>query len=97
MFTVGDKVICVDGKFDEAFKALAGSTPVEGGVYTIRWIGTHPNATGVGVHLNEIVAAPYGPDFEYGFKVHRFRPLVSRPTSIEVFTRMLTPAPKVDA
>ena len=81
MILPGQKVVCIDGKFDPAIAKFFWKLPVEGVVYTVRDVirGIAPNGMGdeVCVYLVELLnpcsdADPYP---ERGFKAERFRPL----------------------
>jgi hypothetical protein len=67
--------------------------PVKGPVYTIR--NTEPGSiieTEVYLRFQEIKNGPHvGDGIEPSFGAHRFRPVVERKTSIEVFQQMLVP------
>lgn len=82
MFRIGMKVVCIDATPRKIPRAVLK----KGAIYTI-------------------VALPYCPDGEHGIEVaevesqalfgfwkDRFRPVVERKTSIEIFTRMLIPS-----
>lgn len=90
MFYVGQKVVCVDvslGRFTGLPVPLR-----KGSIYTIRGVYDDPGGTpsvlleGVGPG-----APPHLNGLERGFQASRFRPIVKRKTSIEIFQRMLTP------
>lgn len=87
MFRVGQKVVCIKRG---AWSHVYGweKTPVFGEIYTVR--AFDPD----GLLLYEIVN-PSAPHIEGFAEAHwcetRFRPLVHRKTSIEIFTKMLTP------
>ena len=89
-FYVGQKVVCVDAKGLDW-----GNYPKEGEVYTIRECLSDPSNEPV-IRLIEIVNNE-GPNFtlnvycEPYYRASRFRPIVSRPTSISIFTAMLGP------
>ncbi len=76
IFCVGMKVVCTndDGWPDPS---LLPTTPVRGGVYTIRRVGITPDG-GIGVKVHEIVNPPirtkWGNISEPGFSASRFRP-----------------------
>jgi hypothetical protein len=95
MFYVGQKVVCVNARF-ERLGLRSEITPLEGRVYTIRAIDPSRGGPSVAcLLLNEIINAPreYADGFrECAFRATRFRPVVN--TNIEVFQRMLAPAPK---
>jgi len=78
---VGQKVVCVNGKFPAHFYEWGDHVPVEGEVYTIRWIGELPNGlTGelsLGFLLEEIVNPSFGRNCEVAFHHSRFRPLTT--------------------
>lgn len=84
-FRVGQKVVCVN--------AEGSANLVKGAVYTIETIlpemlGTWGDeyVVAIGILLVETT-----PDTDYDcFFPTRFRPVVERKTSIEIFTRMLT-------
>lgn len=97
MFRVGMKVVCVD-----AGDLGGGATgnwdpdeePVEGRVYTVHrtlifW--GHPIVHLVELQRSDLSRAIWGDDVGYG--VERFRPVVSRPTSIAIFHAILNGAP----
>ena len=90
---VGRKVVCVDdGRLD--LEDEIG--PTQGEVYTVR----HVDGGGECLRLHEICNPRRVYNSECGrylfcemrFYAWRFRPLVA--TNIDVFTKMLTPAPK---
>jgi hypothetical protein len=97
-FRVGMKVCCVD---DIVWSRIDGRTNiksglVEGEVYTIKAIRRVRSSNGykgeidcVVLDLHETAPAPEWMDSQ-GFNARRFRPIVSRPTSIAVFQAMLT-------
>ena len=94
MFYVGQKVVCVDDVFssdgygDECL-------PRKGQVYAVRWIGTE-HTRPLCIRVDEItnLVRAYMIDrvrkWEPSFGAYRFRPVVSRPTDISIFTAMLT-------
>lgn len=96
-FRVGQKVVCVDASVHVGFGAKGKIR--EGAIYTVREIGiTVLNEPGV--RLQEFVYdsdpgrvgyATKMPFKDAFYRAARFRPLVERKTSIEIFTRMLTP------
>ena len=93
-FHVVQVVVCVDAAGILWSEVEEG--PKEGGIYTIRAVGT--DGVTVGVLLEEIhnphgVVWPDGTVRETGFFSHRFRP--AKTTSIEVFEAMLAPVPPV--
>jgi hypothetical protein len=98
MFRVGQKVVCVDAETLFPHRLGTGSFQIDealvnGAIYTVRrdfidhegdrilWLEE--------VKRNERAKTFWGPDAGYG--AWRFRPLVERKTSIEIFERMLTP------
>lgn len=93
MFRVGMKVQYIHKKLH----AYDQTTPEPGAVYTIRHIGTVPNELGKteeAVLLHEINNAPFhwrNGFYELHMNARFFRPVVSRPTSIAIFTAMLNP------
>ncbi len=84
-FRVGQKVVCVDDKplGNEGYRAHG---IYEGSVYTIRHIELCPVKNQTGVLLVEIINPTHlilgG---ECLFRASRFRPVVERKTSIEIF------------
>lgn len=101
----GDRVVCVDAQFhapDDWFLARGVSMPKKGNVYTLRAIGpTWANSSRHVVLLCELINPLITVDwmrFEVCWSVQNFRPVVSRPTDISIFTAMLTGQPaKADA
>jgi hypothetical protein len=96
MFYVGQKVVCVDAS------PADDGTPVtirHGDTYTISGFDQVPNFLGGhGVYLWEAEAHDHfgviGGELWFiggAFRASRFRPVVERKTSIEIFERMLTP------
>lgn len=90
-FTVGQKVICI---YRYGENDLGIITPVFEATYTIRELDDRGNA--LALRLVEIInppirhVDPFG-TIEPGWRASHFRPLVSRKTSIDVFTAMLNP------
>lgn len=82
MFRIGMKVVCID--------ATPRKIPVavlqKGAIYTIVALPYCPDGEH-GVELAEVESQAI-----FGFWKDRFRPLVERKTSIEIFQRMLTPS-----
>lgn len=78
MFTVGDKVVCRDGKFPLGIENLYVALPKEGQTYTVRamsvGVGIAPRVEGeICVLLQELVNPKGGPNnLERGFKEERF-------------------------
>lgn len=94
-FHVGQRVVCIDGSGLRRSYGEIG--PETGAVYTVREVGDPPEWPRTCLLLVEIVNEPhnYTHGFcEGGFDARRFRPLVERKTSIEIFQRMLTPKSK---
>lgn len=97
-FHVGQKLCCVD---DSAWKCSLRNLPnrpVKGRVYTVRgFFGADS------IYLEEILNPSdakwgNGDVGEGSFWTRRFRPIVERKTSIEIFTTMLNPSKQgVDA
>lgn len=93
MFEIGGQVVCIIGNdgywYDFRTQTpTPGPHPQKGGVYTIRWITTYPGCKALGFDFEEILG-----DNQY--RSDHFRPV--KKTSIEIFTKVLAPAPKVDA
>lgn len=86
-FHVGQKVVCVDAgdRGSHHYMPL-----VKGRIYRIAAFGLHPeHPTAIAVHLVGVRRIWNNYDFPFG--ITRFRPIVARKTSIEIFERMLTP------
>ena len=86
---VGQRVVCVNGKFPAHFYEWGDHVPVEGETYTIRWLGELPNGLtgimGLGFLLEEIVNPSFGRNCEVAFHHSRFSPLVAaRPEKEEL-------------
>jgi hypothetical protein len=98
-FYVGQKVVCVDAA---CTTVLGLQELIEGSTYTIRWVGHAPHkqlrngrfSTTVCVRLVEILrdTCPTTGIVDLPFNIQRFRPVVERKTSIEIFKRMLNPS-----
>lgn len=82
MFSIGQKVVCVDGSpirnnCDHALPMRL----VEGVVYTIRSIHTEPHIDGYGVRLEELLNPSIvwsdGTECEWAYQSERFRPVVT--------------------
>jgi hypothetical protein len=93
----GDKIVCIDDEIRGkawAICAAAGCRyPEKGRIYSIRHIGYsdfkgHWCLRLVEIVNPEVTAPPFRPG-EPTFHARRFRPLVSRPTNISVFTALL--------
>ncbi len=77
---IGEKVVCIDGKFPLGIEKFYVGLPKEGQVYVIRdmidggtWTGEPEMAVYlVGLHNPKSDKAPF---FERGFSIKRFRPL----------------------
>lgn len=104
MFYPGQKVVCVDsGARGDRDPFLPGEAIVEGQVYTVlrSYIWNDPLAGFqpckccwlFEVRRCEGAVDTFGPDVGYG--QDRFRPLVSRPTDISIFTSLLDGPKKV--
>ena len=95
----GDKVVCVDAHWPDyqlaAVKKFNVALPIERRLYTLRQIGYSAFHDLWVLRLVEIVNGRFKLDsYNFGepfFAVHRFRPLVARPTDISIFTAMLGP------
>jgi hypothetical protein len=81
MFITGQKVVCIDGKFDPCIAKFYTSLPIENVVYVVRGttVGLSPRGEEgeIAVYLVGIVNPRSNkPPFpERGFKAERFRPL----------------------
>ncbi len=90
MFEPGERVVCVNGKFDPLHKRIYSALPVEGGLYTVRECSIGRSTTGVSYRVL-LVELVNGPDpymhesnaEELGFRSDRFAPLVSEEESQE--------------
>lgn len=89
MFRVGQKVVCVDASkiaHDEFGRDVDTRDIVEGGIYTIRWVGEYEGVACVRLVGVFRYHSPIGTiirGIDCPFRASRFRPIVSRPTSIE--------------
>jgi hypothetical protein len=96
-FRVGQRVVCVDASLNprHGIKVLS-----RGKIYVIRAIDETPRRwepPGWGVHVEGISVAHPGGKFEWTMRPSRFRPVVDRPTDIEVFKKLLAPPKKPPA
>ena len=86
-FHVGQRVICIDDDWERLSLIFY---PVSGSVYTVRAI--LPDDEGGSLLLEELVNAEHVFSeglFEPDFDATMFRAVVTRPTSIEIFTKIL--------
>mgnify|MGYP001610460208 CR=1 FL=1 len=96
-FHIGQKIVLINDKWSADADKYVPNRPVKGGVYTIRGFdGGQLDPDEFGVFLEEMV----NPERDYlggrqegSFYAHRFRPV--RTTSIDVFTAMLAPTPRI--
>src|SRR5689334_17003316 len=97
-FHVGQKVVCVDVDPD-TFKPPTNEYYFDklelekGAIYTVRWFGWFEDEFGGDwcMRVNEICGRRDRFCEDVPFLAIRFRPVVERKTSIEIFQRMLTP------
>lgn len=89
MFRVGQRVVCI-----KADGLLSAKPLTLHAIYTIRSIWDD-SIDGPGVCLEE-VANEMHPRGEFGYRPHRFRPIVENKSDISIFTEMLKPN-KVEA
>jgi hypothetical protein len=94
MFKKSERIICVDGSppFILGIPLLFGSSPKEKSIYTVR--GYNPGGY---LLVEEIVSGPSWHVlgfYEGGWRPSRFRKIVERKTSIEIFTKLLNPTPE---
>lgn len=81
MFTVGQKVCCIDGKFNLAIAKFYVGLPKEGQIYTIRSVSIGISPAGeegeIAVTLRELInpKSSKPPHPERAFNAMRFRPL----------------------
>jgi len=93
MFHVGQKVVCVEdgllpGSHPNA-KWIPGEAIVRGQRYTVSSVHKHKEHTVLWleeVRRADVARATYGP--LVGYDALRFRPVQTRPTSIEIFERI---------
>lgn len=83
-FRVGQRVVCVDASCRPGYD-WKGRAPKEGSIYTV--VGFSKPRIG---DYDCIVLAEIS--HPWGYRASRFRPIVERKTSIEVFQRMLNPS-----
>lgn len=92
MFYVGQKVVCIDNGPSRFGWQSRPKILRKGGIYTVTACWHHEISQVPAVTLAEVQ-----PTFGYnGFDAARFSPIKDRPTSIEIFKRMLNPS-KQDA
>lgn len=90
-FRVGQKVVCVNAELRGWMLQHLSDGLVKGKIYTIRSFDRDFESKEWGVRLVEITADIHWAGHEFGFYPDRFRPLVEKKTSIEIFQRMLLP------
>ena len=97
MFRVGQKVVCINAGLLPGWRCFDGwldnDAPTEGAIYTVTSVHADHDGDMV-LHLAEIRRGPiarreWGEAVGYG--IARFRPVVERKTSIEIFQKMLIP------
>lgn len=89
-FRVGQKVVCVDATPSLGWGGA--NRPVKGRVYTVRAVRPNSDDDGktLAILLREVVnPVSHRHGDEYGFRAHRFRPVVSRKTDISIFKEIL--------
>jgi hypothetical protein len=93
-FRAGQRVLCIDAAPNPLWphKVLTA-----GKIYTIRAVDRGENgkwkSPGWGIHLEGILVVYPGRRSEWAFNPKRFRPIIDRPTDIEIFRRMLHEQP----
>ncbi len=85
MFTVGQKVVCVN-----VAHLRAGTELQLNAVYTVTALCPAGPSGIAGIQIAEIIAPSTLIDPRKGWLVTRFRPIVERKTDISIFTAMLT-------
>lgn len=102
MLDIGSKLVCINddwyGPVNLPLDLLdyVKHLPTKHGVYTVRDIYTGVDNV-VYLRFAELINPRPPEDYdEVAFELDHFRPLTSKPTSIEIFQKMLTPN-KVDA
>lgn len=85
----GMKVECVDDGHKNSLYRWGGDPIIVGRIYTVLSVGPtpHPDFSGrPSVFLVEAKnITPRSSGLDYGYSVHRFRPIRNRDTSIEIF------------
>lgn len=95
-FRVGQKVVCITIWGTEKIAARLGVLlPRKGSVYIVRNFDDRGSCSALRVReiLNPEIMHLEGIFAEPAFACIGFRPVVSRKTSIEIFTKLLTPSP----
>lgn len=88
MFSPGQKVVCINNGPSRFGRKSTPKRLRKGAIYTVTHSFNHPINRVPAVLLVEVQ-----PGFGYSaFDAERFAPVRDRPTSIEVFKRMLTPS-----
>lgn len=80
MFTIGQKVVCIDGSAIRADCQVGmPQRPTEGAIYTVRSIQVESHIAGYGVRLEEILNPSMiwsdGDEREWSYDHRRFRPV----------------------
>jgi hypothetical protein len=93
-FRVGQRVVCVDASPNKRY-GVAVPGLKRGGIYVIRGIIRKPKweSPGWGVLVEGICIKHPDVGCEWPMRPGRFRPVVDRPTSIEIFRKLLAGAP----
>jgi len=78
-FEVGQRVVCIDGRFHHSVYEWGDHVPVIGMCYTVRGLVPNgcplDNSRSLGLHLVEIVNPPTSNGGELNFSARRFAPL----------------------
>lgn len=93
MFEVGQRVVCVDDKFQPIDKEIFPDLPKEGQIYRVRDVVPglqHDMTQTCSILLREIVSSPNRHGFEPGFAPWRFREL----DEIKVYEKKTEAQPK---
>jgi len=93
-FHAGQRVLCVDASPNQRY-GIRLPMLRRGGIYVIRAIDQRPDwqAPGWGVHVEGMSIVHPDAGCEWAMKPGRFRPVVERPTNIEIFRKLLAGAP----
>lgn len=96
MFRVGQKVVCVDSRSRPGFRDWRpGHQPKKGAIYTVRDVCLCLDGS-PGIRVTEIIRHGTVPVDDLPYAAARFRPVVSRPTSIEFAHEILRTATRTD-
>ncbi len=87
VFSVGQKVVCIDAKNRPGHVWKRNDAPVQGRIYTVARVLIENGGTSLQLHEQK----RHPRSMWKGYHACRFRPVVARKTDISIFKEMLVP------